>query len=110
MKHHFNVYVLEKQRQVVVTTKYKGKTIRAVAKCAPEDEFNAEIGTEIATDRCKRKLYERQMLEIMARVNEIANQFLVLDKEFRMLESRYYSIKLSSDLTDKKLAEFIANI
>lgn len=110
MKHHFNVYVLEEKRQVVVTTKYKGKTIRAVAKCAPEDEFNAEIGTEIATCRCKKKLFERQMFEIMKIINDINIQFLLLEKDFKVLESRYFSIKLSSDLNDKKLTELVENI
>lgn len=43
-------------RQVIAVSTYGGKTVRGVAKCAPTDHFNLEIGKEIAAARCNEKV------------------------------------------------------
>ena len=40
---------------VVCTTFYKGRTIRGIAKCDPEDDFNLEVGKKLAYLRCRQK-------------------------------------------------------
>ena len=51
----YNFYHNVDTRTVVCTTMYKGQTIRGVAKCDPEDEFNLEVGKMLSYLRCKQK-------------------------------------------------------
>ena len=56
------MYPLEKYRyyfagnKVIATSTYAGRTVRGVALCAPEDEFNEAIGKELAAARCNEKI------------------------------------------------------
>ena len=52
----YKFYIDEKNRKVIAVTRYAGRKVRAVAKCAPEDEFNIEIGTKLAIARCEWKV------------------------------------------------------
>ena len=56
MKVNYQVHIDEKNRQVIAVCRYAGRKVRAVAKCAPEDEFNIEIGTKLAIARCEWKV------------------------------------------------------
>lgn len=51
------------KNKVICISSYAGKTIKGVAKCAPDDEFNIEIGKRLAQLRCDLKVakarYER---------------------------------------------------
>ena len=37
--------------EIVAVTSYQGKTIRAVAKCDPDDEYSYDFGKDLATAR-----------------------------------------------------------
>ena len=59
-------YPLEKYRYYVSGNKvnalstYAGKCVRGVAKCAPEDKFNLEIGKQIAAAKCNEKVARKR--------------------------------------------------
>ena len=55
-KVNYKIYIDEKNRSVIAVCRYVGRTVKAVAKCAPEDTFNIEIGTELAVARCEWKV------------------------------------------------------
>ena len=55
-KANYTIYTDEKNRQVVAVCRYAGRKVRAVAKCAPEDTFDIEIGIELAIARCEWKV------------------------------------------------------
>lgn len=55
-KANYTIYTDEKNRQVIAVCRYAGRKVRAVAKCAPEDTFDIEIGTELAIARCEWKV------------------------------------------------------
>ena len=46
---------------VVAVTSYAGQTIRGVAKCNEQDEFNLETGKELAAARCAVKIAKERM-------------------------------------------------
>ena len=58
----YQFYYNEDKHSVVCTTIYKGQTIRAIAKCDPEDTFDLETGKKIAYLRCKQKFARKKML------------------------------------------------
>ena len=37
---------------IIALSHYKGKIIKGIAKCHPDDEFNLEKGKELAMVRC----------------------------------------------------------
>ena len=60
-------YPLEKYRfytngnRVIAVSTYAGKTVRGVAICHPDDNFDIEIGKRIAAARCNEKVAERRL-------------------------------------------------
>lgn len=60
------MFPLEKYRfytngnKVVAVSTYAGKTVRGVAKCAPEDTFDLEKGKEIAAARCAVRIAQKR--------------------------------------------------
>ncbi len=58
----YQFYYNEDKNSVVCTTVYKGQTIRAIAKCDPEDTFNLEVGKKIAYLRCKQKFARKKLI------------------------------------------------
>lgn len=48
-------------RKVVAVSTYCGKTVRGVAVCAPEDEFDLEVGKRIAAAKCNAKVAEKRL-------------------------------------------------
>lgn len=47
--------------KVYALSTYEGKTVRAVAKCHPDDEFSVENGKKLAAARCNAKIAKRRM-------------------------------------------------
>lgn len=44
------------KNKVICVSSYAGKPIRGIAKCAPGDEFDIEIGKKLAQLRCDLKV------------------------------------------------------
>ncbi len=55
-------YVVTPNKVIALST-YAGRTVRGIAKCHPNDEFNEEYGKKLAAARCNQKIaakrYER---------------------------------------------------
>lgn len=47
-------------RTVIALSHYAGRTVRGVAKCSPEDEFDVEFGKKLAAARCDLKIAEKR--------------------------------------------------
>lgn len=58
-KYHF--YYHEENKTVVCTTLYKGKMVRGIAKCSPEDNFSLGAGKKLAYLRCKEKFLRKKL-------------------------------------------------
>lgn len=76
-KYHYYV----NGNRVIATSTYCKKTVRGVAVCHPDDEFDLETGKKIAAARCNekiaRKRFERagaKRLEAIRRANEALSE------------------------------------
>lgn len=49
-------YYTNGENVVVAVASYKGRTIRGVAKCSEQDEFDLETGKKLAAARCAMKI------------------------------------------------------
>lgn len=81
--------VYQNKNQVIVITHYRGKSIKGVAKCSPEDEFDLERGTAIAKCRCDLKLMNKkqdddakQYIELQRIRNEINDKLETICDRF----------------------------
>lgn len=70
------MYPIEKYRfytngnKVIAISTYAGKTVRGVAKCAPEDTFDLEKGKKIAAARCAVRVAEKRLIRADKKVEE----------------------------------------
>ena len=93
----YNVYVIENRRMVVAVTKYNGNTVRAVAKCHPEDTFDAKTGITLAVLRCEIKLNKIKRSILKEHLQMIVRSLKIYEKAIRAEEKRY----------DKKIDEYM---
>lgn len=54
-------YYTNGENVVVAVASYKGRTIRGVAKCSEQDEFDLETGKKLAAVRCAMKIAKERV-------------------------------------------------
>lgn len=57
----YKFYCNKEEKTIICAVLYKGKTIRGIAKCDPEDEFNLELGKKLAYLRCRKKFLRKKL-------------------------------------------------
>lgn len=55
----YNTY--HSDNKVIVVSRYAGKAVRGIAKCAPGDLFNGVFGESLAKARCDEKVSEKRL-------------------------------------------------
>lgn len=63
-------YVILPDKVIAITT-FAGKDIRGVAKCAPNDTFDEEIGKELARRRCDVKVARKRVKRAESKMRSI---------------------------------------
>lgn len=87
---HFDRYRFYKSSDnvIVAVSTFAGKTVRGVAKCAPNDTFNEERGKRLAAARCGVKISEKRLKRAEKKYNEAVAAY---EKAFiHMKEMEYY--------------------
>lgn len=49
------------EKKIIVVSRYAGKVVRGVAKCAPDDAFDQAKGEKLARLRCDEKISEKRV-------------------------------------------------
>ncbi len=60
-KFEYKYKIDEEKRTIVAMSTFAGRVVVGVARCAPTDEFNIELGKKIAAARCSLKIAEKRM-------------------------------------------------
>ena len=55
--------------KVIAVSSFAGQTVRGVAKCAPNDEFDLEYGKRLAAARCAVKIASKRMNRAECKIN-----------------------------------------
>lgn len=58
------IIIDEKKQRVIAVSKYKGNSVRGVAKCGPDDKFDIEKGETLAIARCLKKIAQKRYADI----------------------------------------------
>ena len=67
---HCRVHVDSDAKVVVATSTYAGKTVRGVARCHPNDEFDIDKGIQLAVYRCNLKVADKRQARASRKVKE----------------------------------------
>lgn len=79
-------YSLDKYRfyfgenKVIAVSTYEGKTVRGVAKCDPQDNFDIELGKQLAAARCNQRIAQKRK---MRADRELKKAVIVYDKTMK---------------------------
>ena len=100
MNYPLEKYRFYKQgRKIIAVSTYAGRTVRGIASCNPVDEYNEEVGKQIAAGRCNLKIAEE-------RCRRAQNKFDNAKIEF--LKAQEHMQKMYEYLQDSRAAEAAA--
>lgn len=97
--------VYQNKNQVIVITHYRGKSIKGVAKCSPEDEFDLERGTAIAKCRCDLKLMNKKQTDDAKQYVELQRIRAEINDKLETIRKRFISREDDMDSTRDLLYE-----
>lgn len=91
---------------ITCVSSYAGKTVRGVAKCAPNDEWDEDLGKRLAKLRCDVKVAKKRAMNAAARRADAEEAMVALTKyAMKMMNYHEDSLKEYKRLTDE-LTEF----
>ena len=76
--------------RIIAVSTYGGKTVRGVAICHPDDNFDLEIGKRIAAARCNEKV-ARKRLERASQKSIEAGMAVEVAKKHQAEMTNYYN-------------------
>ena len=79
-------YYSDDKGKTIAVTSYAGKTLRATAKCAEGDTYDAELGKTIATDKLMEKFYTAKIY----RLADIVNYYDEIIYELRRKQDKIF--------------------
>ena len=84
---------------VIAVGRYKGKTVRGIAKCAVEegDVFDFQKGKELAAARCSEKIAKKKVRDALRTLREAAD---VLEEATRYLVNKARALKQKEAMLD----------
>lgn len=81
-------YFSDGRTKVVALSTYAGKPIRGIAKCDPQDKFNAEVGRKLAAARCNYKIAVKRYENALRQYDYAEQDFIKADEH--MMAMRDY--------------------
>ena len=86
---YYSFHVDEEGKKVIAVTHYAGRAVRGIAKCAPEDTFDVEIGCKIAVARAEAKAARAKIRNAAAKYLEAAKAADAAEKRFDEMKQYY---------------------
>ena len=68
--------------KVIALSTYAGRTVRGIAKCHPNDNFDEEYGKKLAAARCNAKIAEKRYARAHNKYNEYVKRIHEMEIEF----------------------------
>ena len=92
--------------KVIAISSYAGKTVKGIAKCHPNDEFNEEIGKNLAAARCNRKIAEKRYKRAKMQYDNIEMLQQAVERE-KVIVTNYYNdayVRLQGAIASENVA------
>ena len=84
----YNYVVIPEKKKVVAYSTYAGQSVRGIAKCAPDDEFDVEFGKKLAAARCNVKVARKRFKRALEQRDAAWDNFIKAEDQL-MKEEDY---------------------
>lgn len=81
-------FYYDKKNTTYAIRHYKGKTIKGVAKCNPNDTYSPVVGEVVAAARCEVKYLDRKLKDARTSIININNEIERLKKALKVVSDR----------------------
>ena len=104
-------YPLEKYRfycdgnRVIAVSTYAGKTVRGVAVCASEDEFDLEKGKKLAAARCNQRIALKRAQRAHKKWEEALAACSIADVQYEKMDEYYDDALEAYDFARRQVEE-----
>ena len=99
MKYKFYVF----DNKMICLSTFRGKTIRGIAKCDPEDTFNEDKGRKLSQLRCKRKVLTK-------RVKFAQNAYYAAQRAVEEAYKKLYAAEEKLDMEETELKDVLERL
>ncbi len=103
----YNFY--KHDNEIICVSRYAGKPVKAVAKCAPQDEFNDKIGSMIAKMRVDIKVAEKRQKRLQEEKERIWNMIGELEYTYNTLAEKETEVYFQINALKNSLASIVEN-
>lgn len=103
--HQYMVY--EAGNMFIAITTYGGRRVRAVAKCAPNDTFDASLGAQLAMARCAVKVEKIRQRNLRGHRKTWTEVVEMANKELNDVEVKLAASDLELELATKNLEHIL---
>ena len=93
--------------KVICLSSYMGRTVRGVAKCSPNDEFNEEFGRKLAQARCDYKVAQKRYERANEKFSEAEDQVAAAEEYLDKMDEYLWSAENEFDEASAALVELL---
>lgn len=93
--------------KVICLSSYMGRTVRGVAKCSPNDEFNEEFGKKLAQARCDYKAAQKRYERAMQKNNEAEDALYAAEQYSDKMDNYLWEAEEAFDDATMTLMELL---
>ena len=94
--------------KIIALSTYAGKTVKGIAKCSPEDEFNIETGKSLAAARCNAKVAVKRVKNAQKEWSKAVQAYLKAEKHMRKM-AQYYEDSVDRQKIAEAQLEYLVN-
>ena len=92
--------------KVICISSFARKNIKGIAKCAPNDNFDIEIGKKLAQLRCDKKVADKRADRAAQKYIEAEDQLYEAFHNFENIKSYYFDSEAQYQKAEKALFDF----
>lgn len=95
---------------IIAVSSYAGHTVRGKAKCHPEDNYNEELGRELAASRCNAKIADKRYSNLLRQYIKAKQEKDAAVVKFADYANRLNEARMSCNAAHANLDELLNSI
>ena len=105
MKNYNYKYVVIPGEKVIAISTYAGRTVKGVAKCHPNDEFDVEFGKKLAAARCNEKISHKRLIRALNKYREAVDESITVNEKLSRMRDYALDASEAHDEAQRVLME-----
>ena len=105
---NYRYYIAD--RKVIAVSTYAGKTVRGVAICASEDEFDLDFGKQLAAARCNEKVAAKRLARASSKYNNLLREYNKLLDKIAEAEDYYNNSYLAYNEAAQDVDQLVSSL